>query len=90
MQTFAGTVMFFWDSSDEERHMLVNIEPDDPDTPSAFELVDDLRDAVAETIEDGARIELDYRLDHHEIVDPDGATHESSRVRIVAVRIAAT
>lgn len=80
--------MFFWDSGDDERHLLVNIEPDDPDAPGAFELTGELRDQAILEIEDDARIELDYELDHHEVVDPDGATtYESSRVRIVAVRI---
>lgn len=87
IQTFAGTVMFFWDSGDDERHLLVNIEPDDLDSPSAFELLDDLRDAAIEVIEDGVRVEVDYELEHHELVDPEGATtHDSDRVRIVAIR----
>jgi hypothetical protein len=86
--TATGTVMFFWDSGDDERHLLVNIEPDDHHKPDAFELVDDLRDAAIAEIEEGALIEIDYLVEYHEVVDPDGATTlEGSRPKILAVRI---
>lgn len=86
--TAGGIVMFFWDSGDDERHLLVNIEPDDHHKPDAFELIDDFRDEAIELIEEGARIEIDYLVEHHEVVDPDGATTiDSSRPKIVAVRI---
>lgn len=86
--TATGVVMFFWDSGDEERHLLVNIEPDDIHKPDAFELVDDIRDSVVEQIDEGLRIEVDYLVEHHEVVDPDGATTlESSRPKILEVRV---
>ncbi|MFT4050342.1 MAG: hypothetical protein QM648_10995 [Solirubrobacterales bacterium] len=86
--TASGVVMFFWDSGDDERHLLVNIEPDDHHKPDAFELVDEFRDAAIAEIDEGLRIEIDYLIENHEIVDPDGATTiESSRPKIVAVRI---
>lgn len=86
--TATGVVMFFWDSGDDERHLLVNIEPDDIHKPDAFELVDEIRDAVVEQIDEGVRIEVDYLVEHHEIVDPDGATTmESSRPKILEVRV---
>jgi hypothetical protein len=86
--TASGVVMFFWDSGDEERHLLVNIEPDDVHKPDAWELTDDLRDSVIEQIEEGSRFEVDYVVEYHELVDPDGATTlDSSRPRILAVRI---
>lgn len=86
--TATGIVMFFWDSGDEERHLLVNIEPDDHHKPDAFELTGDLRDSVIDAIDEGLRIEVDYLVEHHEVVDPDGATTlDSSRPNIVAVRI---
>lgn len=82
--------MFFWDSGDDERHLLVNIEPDDHHKPDAFELVDELRDSAIESIDEGLRIEVDYLVEHHEVVDPDGATTlDSSRPKILAVRILA-
>jgi hypothetical protein len=86
--TATGVVMFFWDSGDDERHLLVNIDPDDHHKPDAFELVDEFRDSVIAEIDEGKRIEVDYLVEHHEIVDPDGATtHESTRAKIVAVRV---
>ncbi len=86
--TASGVVQFFWDSGDDERHLLVNIEPDDHHKPDAYELVDELRDAAIEEIDEGVRIEIDYLVEHHEVVDPDGATTvDSHRPRILAVRI---
>ena len=86
--TATGVVMFFWDSGDEERHLLVNIEPDDIHKPDAFELVDEIRDSVVEQIDEGLRIEVDYLVEHHEVVDPDGATTlDSSRPKILEVRV---
>ena len=86
--TATGAVMFFWDSGDEERHLLVNIEPDDHHKPDSFEIIDDLRDSLIVEIEEGAQLEVDYRVERHEVVDPDGATtFETSRPQILAVRI---
>ncbi|MGB0872317.1 MAG: hypothetical protein ACPGWS_02800 [Solirubrobacterales bacterium] len=86
--TAAGVVQFFWDSGDAERHLLVNIEPDDHHKPDAYELVDELRDAVIDEIEEGVRIEIDYLVVHHEVVDPDAATTvDSHRPKILEVRI---
>lgn len=86
--TVSGIVQFFWDSGDDERHLLVNIEPDDIHKPDAYELVNDLRDAAIGAIDEGSRIEIDYVVEHHEVVDPDGATTlDGHRPRILAVRI---
>jgi hypothetical protein len=86
--TVTGVVAFFWDSGDDERHLLVNIEPDDHHKPDAYELVDDLRDAVIGAIDEGVRIEIVYLIEHHEIVDPDAATTvDSHRPKILDVRI---
>jgi hypothetical protein len=86
--TATGVVMFFWDSGDDERHLLVNIEPDDHHKPDAFELIDELRDSVIAEIDEGKRIEVDYLVEHHEIVDPDGATTlDGTRAKILAVRV---
>ncbi len=80
--------MFFWDSGDEEKHLLVNIEPDDHHKPDAWELTGDLRDAIIADVEEGARFEVDYTVERVEMVDPDGATtFGTSRPRILAVRI---
>lgn len=86
--TASGLVLFIWDSDDGEPHMLVNIEADDHWMPEAFELYGDALAAVADDLEEGVRIAIDYREEHHEVVDPEGATtHDSSRVRVVTARI---
>lgn len=86
--TVSGTVMFFWDSGDDVSHLLVNIEPDDIQRPDSYELVGDLRDLAIVLIDEGVRIELDYLVEHHEIVDPDAATTvDGHRPRILDVRI---
>lgn len=86
--TVVGIVQFFWDSGDEQKHLLVNIEPDDHHKPDAYELVGELRDSVIDQIDEGLRIEIDYLVEHHEIVDPDAATTvDSHRPKILAVRI---
>lgn len=85
--TASGVVMFFWDSGDDERHLLVNIDPDDHRKPAAFELVGELRDSVISELDEGVRIEVTYEIDHHEMVDPDAGTLERVRPKIVAARI---
>lgn len=85
--TASGVVMFYWDSGDDEKHLLVNIEPDDHHKPDAFELTGELRDAAIGEIDEGLRMEVDYLVEHHEIVDPDGATTlDRTRPKILAVR----
>lgn len=87
--TASGVVMFFWDSGDDERHLLVNIEPDDHRQPAAFELVDEIRDSVIGELDEGVRIEIDFHADHHEMVDPDGDVRDRVRPKILAARIVA-
>jgi hypothetical protein len=85
--TAGGVVMFFWDSGDDERHLTVNVEPDDHHKPEAFELTGDLRDQAIAEIDEGVRIEIDYRLRDHEMVDADGGISHRKVPEIVAVRI---
>lgn len=86
--TVTGTVQFVWDGGDDVRQMMVHIEPDDVHMPDAYELSGELRDSVAGKIAEGRRIEIDYLVEHHEIVDPEGATTlDGHRPRILAVRI---
>jgi hypothetical protein len=86
--TVTGLVQFFWDSGDDEKHLLVNIEPDDLHKPDAWEITGDLRDTVIAEIDEGLYVEIDYLIEHHEIVDPDGATTlDGNRPKILAVRI---
>lgn len=86
--TVTGTVQFVWDAGDETRQMMVHIEPDDLHKPDAYELTGELRDSVIGQIDEGKRIEIDYLVDHHEIVSHEGATTiDGHRPRILAVRI---
>lgn len=86
--TVTGTVQFVWDAGDDARQMMVHIEPDDLHKPDAYELTGELRDSVIGRIDEGQRIEIDYVVEHHEIVDPEGATTmDGHRPRILAVRI---
>lgn len=86
--TAGGVVMFFWDSGDAERHLTVNIEPDDHLAPASFDLTGELRDATIGAIVEGVRIEIDYRYEDHELVDPDGRIdNDHRRPRILAARI---
>ncbi len=86
--TATGVVMFYWDSGDDEKHLLVNIEPDDHHKPDAFELTGELRDSVIAEIAEGLHFEVDYLVEHYEVVDPDGATTlERSRPKILAARV---
>jgi hypothetical protein len=85
--TASGEVMFFWDAGDEEG-LLINIDPDDHHKPDAFNLTGEVRASVVDAIEEGARVEVDYLVEYHEIVDPDGATTlDGHRPKILAVRI---
>ncbi len=87
-RTIRGTVQFFWDSGDDERHLLVNIEPESHHDPDAWELWDEHRDAVIAEIAEGTELEITYLVHHHEIVDPDSATTiDSERPRVESVRI---
>ncbi len=87
-RTIRGTVQFFWDSGDDERHLLVNIEPENHHVPDAWELWNEHRDAVISEIAEGSEIEISYLVHHHEIVDPDSATTiDSERAEIASVRI---
>lgn len=86
--TVTGTVLFIWDShGDHDPHMAVNIEADNPLMPDTWDFAGELYAQLAGKIEEGDRIEIDYEVDHHEIVDPDGGTTEGHRPRVIEVRI---
>lgn len=86
--TVTGTVHFVWDSDDgEQGQTTVNIEADNPLMPDTYELTGEIRASVIDRLEEGRRIEIDYLVEHHEIVDPDGVTTDGHRPRILEVRI---
>ncbi len=83
-RTVQGTVEFIWD---DDGHMLVNLEPDDPGDPHTFELTGELRDRVADSLSEGARVEVEFETEAYEVLDPDSGPSESLRAEVVAVRV---
>jgi hypothetical protein len=83
-RTVTGTVEFMWDDGD---HMLVNLEPDDAGDPHTFELAGNVRARAAETISEGARVEVRYRPVEYEVIDPDSGPSESVRAEVADVRV---
>jgi hypothetical protein len=81
-----GTVEFIWDG---DGHMLVNMDPDDPSDPHTFELTGDLRERMAEALEEGARIEVRFAAVPYEVLDPDSGPSESLRAEVLDVRVQA-
>jgi hypothetical protein len=82
-RTVQGTVEFIWD---DDGHMLVNLEPDDPADPHTFELTGELRDRLANQLSEGDRVEVDYRAETYEVLDPDAGPTESLRAAVVDMR----
>ncbi|MBI5309679.1 MAG: hypothetical protein HZB14_01425 [Actinobacteria bacterium] len=88
--TVSGTVLFIWDSHGEhDPHMAINIETDNPLMPDTWDFAGELYEEFSGRLREGDRIEIDYEVEHHEIVDPDGGVTDGHRPRIVAVRIEA-
>lgn len=83
-RTARGTVEFIWDDAG---HMLVNIDPDDPADPHTFELRGDLRARLAGSLAEGDRVEVDFRAEPYEVLDPDSGPSESLRAEVVDVRV---
>jgi hypothetical protein len=84
-RTVHGTVEFIWD---DDSHMLVNLEPDDPADPHTFELTGELRDRVAGMLAEGSRVEVDFEAEPYEVLDPDSGPSESLRATVLDVRVA--
>ena len=84
VRTIHGTVEFIWD--DDEDHMLVNLEPDDPAGPHTFELTGELRGKVVNVLSEGDRVEVDFEAEPYEVLDPDSGPSESLRAVVVDVR----
>jgi hypothetical protein len=82
-RTVQGTVEFIWD---DDGHMLVNLDPDDPGDPHTFELTGELRDRLAENLAEGDRVEVDFDAEPYEVLDPDSGPSESLRAAVVDVR----
>lgn len=83
----SGEVQFFWDTPADD-HLLVTIIPDQDGVPDNYELTGAARSAIADHLQELVRIEIEYFVDHHEIVDPDSATTvDGHRPRIVSARL---
>jgi hypothetical protein len=83
-RTVHGTVEFIWD---DDGLMLVNVEPDDPADPHTFELTGELRDRVVDVLSEGDRVEVDFKAEPYEVLDPDSGPSESLRAEVVDVRL---
>jgi hypothetical protein len=83
-RTISGTVEFIWDA---DGLMLVNLEPDDPGDPHTFEVTGELRDRVVGTLTEGDRVEVEFRSEPYEVLDPDSGPSESLRAKVVDVRV---
>ena len=83
-QTVQGVVEFIWE---DESHMLVNLEPDDPADPHTFELTGKLRERLARTLSEGDRVEVEFQAEPFEVLDPDSGPSESVRAEVVDVRL---
>jgi hypothetical protein len=83
-RTVHGIVEFIWD---DDGHMLVNLEPDDPADPHTFELTGELRDRVVDVLSEGDRVEVEFTAEPYEVLDPDSGPSESLRAEVVDVRL---
>ena len=83
-RTVHGTVEFIWD---DDGHMLVNLDPDDPADPHTFELTGELRDRFAASLTEGARVEVEFEAEAYEVLDPDAGPSESYRAAVLDVRV---
>ena len=83
-QTVRGTVEFIWESDED---LLVTIDPEQPGAPHTFELKGDVRKHLADPIEEGALIEVEFVAVEHEVVDPDSGPSETLRAEVRDVRV---
>jgi hypothetical protein len=83
-RTVHGTVEFIWD---DDGHMLLNLEPDDPADPHTFEVTGELRDRVVDVLSEGDRVEIEFKAEPYEVLDPDSGPSESLRAEVVDVRL---
>jgi hypothetical protein len=84
MQTVTGTVEFIWET---EQEMLLNLEPDRPEAPHTFEVSGSLREELADILDEGDRVEIDFVAVAHEIVDPDSGPTDGARPEVRDVRV---
>lgn len=85
-QTVSGTVEFLWESDDE---LLVTLEPDraSAGAPHTFEIAGPLRERLSGSLDEGARVEIEFVAVEHEVIDPDSGPAETFRAEVRDVRI---
>jgi hypothetical protein len=84
IQTVVGTVEFIWETDQE---LLLNLEPDSSGAPHTFEVGGKLRDRLADSLDEGDRVEVDFVAVAHEVVDPDSGPSDSLRPEVRDVRV---
>jgi hypothetical protein len=82
-RSVTGTVEFVWDDG---RHLLLNLDPDDPADPHTFELSGALRDHALGELDEGERVEVRFEPVPYEVVDPDSGPSESFKAEVLGVR----
>jgi hypothetical protein len=84
LQTVSGMIEFIWETDSE---LLLNLEPDRPGAPHTFEVAGRLREALADSLSEGDRVEVDFVAVAHEVVDPDSGPSDSLRPEVRDVRV---
>jgi hypothetical protein len=84
VQTVSGVVEFLWETDSE---LLVNLEPDRTGAPHTFEVGGKLREGLADILNEGDRVEIDFVAVAHEVLDPDSGPSDSLRPEVRDVRV---
>jgi hypothetical protein len=84
VQTVSGVVEFLWETGSE---LLVNLEPDLTGAPHTFEVGGKLGESLAESLNEGDRVEIDFVAVSHEVLDPDSGPSETLRPEVRDVRV---
>jgi hypothetical protein len=84
LQTVSGVVEFIWETDSE---LLLNLEPDRTGAPHTFEVGGRLRNQLADALNEGDRVEVDFVAVSHEVLDPDSGPSETLRPEVRDVRV---
>lgn len=85
-RTVRGTVEVIWHARDGEQHLLFSIDPETVGAPHTFEIEGQLSTELAH-LNEGDTVEVTYRAEEHEVIDPDSGPTESYRARVIAVDV---
>jgi len=87
VQTVSGVIEFIWETESE---LLLNLEPDRTGAPHTFEIGGGLRDQLADALNEGDRVEVDFVAVSHEVLDPDSGPSDTLRPEVRDVRVIRT